>query len=732
MSETSVIAIKAAGDEWQLDVLGVPFGGVDSDGEYFTKRTAIHADRFTDPLILYYHSYDENGRPQGNPETIGKAISIELREDGWWYRVALDKTKSYAQRIWQAAKDGLAAASSGSISHVARMFKGDHLVPYRKGMGGEIGVWPVVELSLIDIGEGRAPANRYAVALPVMKMRYEQAGIVLPDDIDGESDGSSEDGDIGDASAAAQRSKSAVKADEPTETDQSSPSEEYTMDKQEMAQVAADAVAAALKARDDQEAEDAQRAAELETAKKEAAEDAAKAVAETMQKEIDSLKAEVAAGRRLPGGYDGAPAMTQFDNVAKFDDLDATDLSVLAGILDGAAKGNKGSGVSEDLRRALAIRIADSDETKSDDWVASKRALSSALKGQVAFKANELNQSTLSSYGDEWVGVTYSTQLWDKIRLATPIVGMIPTVTVPQGSESVTIPTASTSPTFYKVAQASAQGSNPGAITSTVTTSKMGTANQSLSVAKLGAAAIYAGEMDEDSLIPWVSELRRDLTNEAAEVLEHIVIDGDTETGATTNINDIGGTPAGTEAFMIANGFRKLALVTNTANSRSGTTLAIGDFLDTIKLMGLGGANAFDRSKVAFITDMHTYWKSLDLAEMKSVDYGNQTVAGQAAITPWGYTMYGSPNMHRANQDATYGLKANSAGKVDLDTASNNTTGSILSVRWDQWRFGYKRRMTFEIDRVPLADATAVVVMMRVGLVYRDTEASAISYNITV
>jgi hypothetical protein len=67
----------------------------------------------------------------------------------------------------------------------------------------------------------------------------------------------------------------------------------------------------------------------------------------------------------------------------------------------------------------------------------------------------------------------------------------------------------------------------------------------------------------------------------------------------------------------------------------------------------------------------------------------------------------------------------------DLDTASNNTTGSILAVRWDQWRFGYKRMMNFEIQREPLSDSTLIVVNMRVGMINRDNEASAISYNVT-
>ena len=38
-------------------------------------------------------------------------------------------------------------------------------------------------------------------------------------------------------------------------------------------------------------------------------------------------------------------------------------------------------------------------------------------------------------------------------------------------------------------------------------------------------------------------------------------VSGDTETGATTNISDIGGTPGGAEAFLITNGFRKSPLM---------------------------------------------------------------------------------------------------------------------------------------------------------------------------
>jgi hypothetical protein len=243
----------------------------------------------------------------------------------------------------------------------------------------------------------------------------------------------------------------------------------------------------------------------------------------------------------------------------------------------------------------------------------------------------------------------------------------------------------------------------------------------------------YTGELEEDSLIPWLAELRRDMTSEATEVLEHIVIDGDTATDATTNINDIGGTPAGAEAFLLFNGFRKLALVTNTANSRAAGTLAIEDYLETVKLMGLAGKNAVDKTGVGLIVDLWTHWKSLELAEVKTRDvFAQPTIESGMLTNIYGYPVIATPNMHRANQDATYGLKANTAGKVDLDTASNNATGSILAVRWDQWRFAYKRRMSFEVQRDAISDSSVIVVMMRVGMNYRDTEAAAISYGITL
>ena len=500
------------------------------------------------------------------------------------------------------------------------------------------------------------------------------------------------------------------------------------MNPEEIQKMVADGIVAALKAEQEKNA-----AVEAQKQAVKAQVDAAlKSEQERHATELAAVKAEQAASNRLPGGGFDMPYVAKFENLYRFDDLSIADLAVTIGILDAAKQvGRSKGGASEDARRALAVKLVE-DKNANGQFNAAKMQMRQDFKG-LALKANELNQSTLASYGDEWIGVTYSTELWRQVAVDAPVMGKIPTVVIPQGSESIVIPTESTAPVFYKVAQASAQAANPGAITETVTTSRVGTTNKTLTVAKLGAADQYTGELEEDSLIQWAPEVRRRLNEQAVRVLEHIGIDGDTDASATTNINDIGGTPAGTEAFLLFNGFRKLALITNTANARSAGTLTVEDYLETAKLMGLAGTNAIDRNAVLFITDLHTHWATLGLTEVKTRDvYSQPTIENGVLTGLWGYMVVASPYMHWANQDATYGLKANTSGKVDLDTASNNTTGSILAVRPDQWRLGYKRRMTFEIERSPRADATSIVCMMRVGMIYRDTEASAISYNVTL
>ncbi|MCK5643814.1 MAG: hypothetical protein KAJ19_23645, partial [Gammaproteobacteria bacterium] len=154
----------------------------------------------------------------------------------------------------------------------------------------------------------------------------------------------------------------------------------------------------------------------------------------------------------------------------------------------------------------------------------------------------------------------------------------------------------------------------------------------------------------------------------------------------------------------------------------------ISDFLETVKLMGTGGINALDRSKVSFIMDVNTHWKSLELSEVLTRDvFAQPTLEGGKLTGIFGFDNFVSGQMHFHSAKRM----AMTDGKVSA-TDSSNTTGALLAVRWDQWLLGYRRRMTMEVTRYPRSDSNEITLLMRLGMAQRDTEASAISYNLTV
>lgn len=508
------------------------------------------------------------------------------------------------------------------------------------------------------------------------------------------------------------------------------------MNAEEYAKIARETVEHALKEENDR------RVAEADAAAKRQAE-----IDDAVVSALKQQAREFAKTRRLPTNDAGqpqnggitpgqAPGQLYYADTAKFDALDVEDMAFMCGVLDTAKRQNKSEfGVSQAALKALAIKIAqykgetEEDVRRGDE---ARRDLKAAGIDPAdvinAVKANELDYSTQAGFGDEWVGVEYSRRIWPRIRAGSTLVARLPSVEVPQGSESMVIPLEAADPTWYKVAQTTATNATTLRPDATIPTSKLATDQKSLTVAKMGARVIYTQELEEDSLIPWAAQLRSQLETSGAETLEHLVIDGDTDAAATTNINDIGGTPAATDIFLLFNGFRKSALVTTTANSRSASgSLVDSDFLATIKLMGAAGLNALDRAKVAFIVDLNVGWKVLELASLKTKDvFTNATIEEGVLNAIWGYPVYTSGFMHF--QSAA--RKANTAGKVDRTTTTNNTTGSILAVRFDQWLLGYKRRMTLKIQDIPDSDAMQIIATARVGLAQRDTEAAAITYNV--
>jgi len=456
-----------------------------------------------------------------------------------------------------------------------------------------------------------------------------------------------------------------------------------------------------------------------------AAKDFEAAVEAKVAEKVKVVEAEAAKSRRLP--YSEAPYMTKF-NDSKFDGLSAADLSMGLEVLKG-----KGHKVSDAAVKSLALKLISEQpktEQREQDLNYIKSNMPAEFLDEKNLKAAEVMATSDSGNGSDWIGTAYSSELWRSIRHSGGIVEKIPSVVIPDGYSSQYFPLEDVDPTWYKVAETTAEDSTMKTPPASIPSSKAGTGTKQITVAKAGARVMYSGELTEDSIVRFAPQLREQMMISGQELMEAFVINADSESGATTNINDIGGTPAATDWFMLGNGFRKLALVTNTANSRSAAgSLAIEDYLETFKLMGTAGIAAQDLSKLFFIVDPNVHFANMSLPEVKTRDvFSAATIENGFLTRAYGVSILPSWQFHKG---AT-GLKANTAGKVDLDTQGNNTRGAILCVRPDQWKFAYKRRMSMELTRFANSDSYEIVALARFGLGYRDTEAAAISYNVGV
>ena len=555
--------VKAAGD-WELDVLANPYGGPnggkDTDGQYFSTNTKFHEDQIPLPPVVYYHGYGDDKRPMGLPEFIGKTARRWVDAQGVWYRVTLNRASAFAKRVWDAAQRGAARASTGVVL-------ASHRVDQKSG---EILSWLNGELSIFETDSGKRPANGYAVALPALKAVYDQAGLVLPVIAEPETDA---------------RGAASPVAVAPSLLPDST-TEKNDMDEKDIL---------ALLEKREKERKEAEAAETERQAKEQQRIDTAVAAA------VEKAKQAYLKAGRLHMGE--APAQTHFAHTMKYDPYGADDLGFVAAVL--ASKGRKGlPGVPKNLLQALAIKFAE-DKTiiKRRDGIdvpLGEQGRAAMKAGGLdpadvldAQKADELDYSTQAGFGDEWVTVNYSNRLWEAVRYGTFVLDKMPTVEVPPGAESIVIPLEGADPTWYKVAQTTDNNATTLRPNATVTASKLATANKTLSVVKMGARTEFSGELEEDSIIPWAAQLRRQLETSGAEALENVIINGDTDETASTNINAIDTTPASTALYILFNGFRKSPLVTTTANSRSAAGAFVDtDFLATVKLMGAAGKNA--------------------------------------------------------------------------------------------------------------------------------------------
>ena len=125
---------------------GGPTGGRDLDGEFFSKRTDIKADWFTERPVLWHHGLDKHL----GDSVIGKATDLVEEEDGWWVDVWLKRGERHAELVQMLSQKSPLYGSSGTISYLKKT-----------APDGEILTWPYVEQTLT-----LTPSNRFSISRP--------------------------------------------------------------------------------------------------------------------------------------------------------------------------------------------------------------------------------------------------------------------------------------------------------------------------------------------------------------------------------------------------------------------------------------------------------------------------------------------------------------------------------------------------------------------------------------
>lgn len=408
----------------------------------------------------------------------------------------------------------------------------------------------------------------------------------------------------------------------------------------------------------------------------------------TPRKRLPMASAEDAA----PNGY-GVRGMTVS---SPFDTMEAADL--LHGYM--MLRSLKSfQGVSERYANALAHKIG-------------RERLS-------AIKSDELSHTAQAGYGDEWVADLWSDTIWQRARMENTLLPLFRSVDMP--SNPFELPVDGTDPQVYYVPETRHESQLTLGSGSAIPDSKIGSGKVQLEAKKLALRVGFTSELIEDSIVPLLNIYREQAARAIADSIDHVLLNGDTVTTATTNINHIAGTPTGSERYLAFDGLRKLPLVTSTAlkvNMAAAPTLA--KLRETrFKLPAKAAARP---SELAWIVDPNTYAALLSLPEFLTMDKAGSLATAQTGQIGFidGIPVFVSAEM--ALSDAN--------GMVSA--ASGGTKGSALCVYRAGWFVGYRRKLSVNVEYLTYHDSYQLTATVRLAFARAETNAASLLYNITV
>ena len=323
--------------------------------------------------------------------------------------------------------------------------------------------------------------------------------------------------------------------------------------------------------------------------------------------------------------------------------------------------------------------------------------------------------STTAGSGDELVPTQEASTLWMDVNLETMVAPLFSKVDMP--SDPFEIPLQLGDVNWY-----------PGTENLAVTATALNTAKQTLTSYELVGQVPWSLTLDEDAVIAMAQEVRTGLVRNAAEVIDDVVLNGDST--AVNNINadeaTISKSDVGKGHWLLGfDGLLHLPLVDNTGQANDHSAAVSDGMFNEVR--GKLGKYGVRPSELAYLMDVNTYIRALSVDNFRTLDKlgPNATVLRGQLGAVEGIPVIVSEQMKLADTD----------GQV-TDAGNVTNTGRLLIVNRSQWRVGFRRELAIETDRDIQKRQNIMVVSLRIAFAERTGSRSiathtALQYNIT-
>lgn len=743
MTDDKRIAIggtmKAVGDEGIVEGYAVSFTSPerrDLHGQYFTKNTDFHREinEIVGIPILYHHGFDKRIKRK----ILGYVTKAAVDERGVWIQAQLDMHKEYVQDVFEVAKRGALAWSSGADPLEVRASNEGHLddwpfvefsetptpaepegTPIRAKSGTVISAKSYQELLKGDTGheeqDDRLTADiqtdspstsstpHKGMTMDEMTARLDKLEGMLAQILTAVTDDMNADATEGETALAAMNTL--------PEDDKAAMLQEDDPEKQKAAiQKAIQVGMTAIHAKRN-EANRAPIKNALTAAKQQ--------MAASPQKSFTDQK-----------GLPMQQTQVTVQEERRYAEMSASDMMLAVQMRLAAMKGLAydprflfGKQTESFMRTMVAKTHAYINKGGLKDEHAG------AMKAAMPWKVNELDASNIVTQGYEWVAEEWSTDLWLRDRAPTWFdqwakMGMMIRTPKP-GFSTVHFPLEGNDAQVFAPPQANSLDAT-GKPETTAAFTPFTTGDVEMTPSELVLATSYTIIFEEDSVIDLAPQVNRSIEEKFKETRDQLIINGDSTRTASTNINYIDGTPAAgirSPWYTAFDGWRKHALITYPTQSRFGGVLDFGDFKATINLLPYVLRSRFNRIAVIITPDVESWavdFPQLLTAQVRPVGYTAETGILPKISGVFPFT-------------SDYMPATGVAGKEYRETANLalNVYGTILAVYVPYWGFGYKRQVTVDVQHNIYSGTMDYVARARMGLVARGANAAAITYGLS-